>query len=511
MLGAPATRMPPNLAHFLGRSGARRSARKRTWIELIQEGVIGLIPTTGTCGCQGLGALAWRAVAGSANDSEDVRTAVAASYQRRGPGVFQLSVVRGPDQGATTVFSGSLPAPLLIGQSPVCEFRLNDPMISRRHVSLDVVGGRVRLRDLGSTNGTCVNGVLVLDALLCGGEEIAIGESTIRLDLKQDESGVEPPERDCFGKVLGRSAAMRRLYPLLDRLAASLVPVVIEGETGTGKEELAESLHLQSSRGAGPYVVFDCTAVAPSLVEAELFGHERGAFTGAVSARKGVFEQADGGTLLIDEIGDLSLSLQPKLLRALERSEIRRVGGSQPLKVDVRVIAATRRDLDQAVQLGRFRDDLFHRLAVARVELPPLSQRHGDVSLLARHFLELFGAHEAPSAELLARWEAQDWPGNVRELRNAVARYLALGELEDAPARSEAPRSGAAEDADFLDDVIAQHLPLPLARARVVAEFERRYIEGALEEHEGNVAKAAEASGVARRYFQLLRSGKRRR
>src|SRR4029077_11022397 len=166
------------------------------------------------------------------------------------------------------------------------------------------------------------------------------------------------------------------------------VPVIIEGETGTGKEVLAESIHETSARAKGPFVVFACTTVPVNLVESELFGHERGAFTGAVAARKGVFEQAHGGTLLIDEIGDLDAALQPKLLRAIERSEIRRVGASHPTRVDVRILAATRRDLDREVQLGRFRDDLFHRLAVGRLELPPLRARRGDVALLARSFVK---------------------------------------------------------------------------------------------------------------------------
>lgn len=413
------------------------------------------------------------------------------------------------------MLDASLPAPLLIGQSPICEFHLEDPMVSRRHVSLDVVRGHIHLRDLGSTNGTVVNGVRVIEAELVGGERIAIGESVLGLERCGRSAQPEPPDRDRFGDVLGRSAAMRRLYPLLERLAASDVPLVIEGETGTGKELLAEALHLASRRASGPYVVFDCTAVAPTLVEAELFGHERGAFTGAVASRKGVFELAHGGTLLIDEIGDLQLSLQPKLLRALERSEIRRVGGAAPTRVDVRVIAATRRDLDQAVQLGRFRDDLFYRLAVARVELPALRHRREDIGLLVQHFFEEFGAAEPPGRELVSEWTSQDWPGNLRQLRNAVARHLALGELgRDSAARlsTDGLAAGAARSStDYLTEVIHQRLPFSIARARVLGAFESRYVEHVLAEHEGNVAEAAAASGLARRYFQLLRSGKRRR
>jgi DNA-binding NtrC family response regulator len=301
--------------------------------------------------------------------------------------------------------------------------------------------------------------------------------------------------------MVGASAAMRRLYPLCERLAVSSVPVIIEGETGTGKEVLAESLHLRGSLSQGPFVVFDCTAVPPNLVESELFGHERGAFTGAVGSRKGVFEQADGGTLLIDEIGDLPLALQPKLLRAIERSEIRRVGGTRPIRVQVRVIAATRRDLDGAVREGQFRDDLFHRLAVARVELPPLRARLGDVRPLAQHFCRELGADlHTLGEELLRRWEEHAWPGNVRELRNAVSRHLALGEL--------ASHAGTkhARNEDFIERVLAMELPLGEARERVVEEFERRYVERMLAKSEGVVSHAAKASGVARRHFQRVRA-----
>jgi DNA-binding NtrC family response regulator len=326
-----------------------------------------------------------------------------------------------------------------------------------------------------------------------------------------------------FGRFVGGSTEVRRLYPLCERLAQSSLPVVIEGETGTGKEVLAEALHDQGARAAGPFVVFDCTQVAASLVESELFGHERGAFTGAVAARKGVFEQAHGGTLLVDEIGDLDPALQPKLLRALERGEIRRVGGDRWIKVDVRVVAATRRDLDRAVQEGRFRDDLFHRLAVARVELPPLRRRRGDVSLLAAHFVrELGGDAGAISHAQLNQWEGHPWPGNVRELRNAVARRIVLGDLLDAADAADAtepdePDEAAAapgelppEVVDFLEQVLAQRLPLVTARELVVAEFERRYVERTLADHGGHVPRAAAASGIARRHFQRLKARSRR-
>jgi DNA-binding NtrC family response regulator len=326
------------------------------------------------------------------------------------------------------------------------------------------------------------------------------------------------PAGDAFARVLGASPEMRRLYPLCARLAASDVPLVIEGETGTGKELLAESLHEQSARRDGPFVVFDCTAVPANLIEATLFGHERGAFTGAIAASKGLFQEANGGTLLIDEIGDLDMALQPKLLRAIERAEVRPLGGNRFISVDVRVMAATRRDLDKEIQAGRFRDDLFYRLAVARIELPPLRRRRGDVALLARHFWEKLGGEGPLPFDFLVRLENHDWPGNIRELHNAVARRLALGDLAQgallgrpgveaaSEATSSALSSHQTSEGDVIARVIALGLPLSRSRELVVDEFERRYVATVLGRHGGDATRAAQASGIARRYFQLLRA-----
>jgi len=421
---------------------------------------------------------------------------------------FTLAVVAGPDTGAVFALDASQPGPLLIGQGPACHVRLTDPQVSRRHAALDLTDGVVRVRDLRSTNGTYVHGAQVMDAYVAVGQLIRVGATELALGARPQGDFVPPPPRTTsFGKVFGASTEMRRLYPILERLAASLVPVVIEGETGTGKELVAEAIHDFGERAAGPYVVFDCTAVPPNLVETELFGHEKGAFTGAVSARRGVFERAHGGTLLIDEIGDLDLALQPKLLRAIERGEIRRVGGDAYLRVDVRVLAATRRDLDREVQSGRFRDDLYHRLAVGRVELPPLRERRGDIVLLAQRFWSELGGPAPIPFELLDRWDDEPWHGNVRELRNAVARAVTLGDL--APLRGD-PASREVPDDDVIARVIADGHPFPVARLKVLEAFERRYTEHVLEQHGGNVRKAAAASGIGRRYFQMIRERLRR-
>jgi DNA-binding NtrC family response regulator len=449
-------------------------------------------------------------IAKAGNPFEDVDTAVQEHAEASAMRSFVLRIEAGAPAARVLRIDETTPSPLLVGSSQVCALQIHDARISRRHFSLEPAERGLRLRDLDSTNGTHVENVQVVEAVLEGGERIEIGSTVLRLERDRGRPAAELSTEAHFHGVFGASVRMRQLYPLFARLASSQIPIVLEGETGTGKEAVAEAIHAASPRAAGPFVVFDCTAAAQNLLESDLFGHERGAFTGAVGSRLGAFQQAQGGTLLIDEIGDLDLGLQPKLLRAIERMEVRPLGATHPVRVDVRLMAATRRDLDREVQDGRFRDDLFHRLAVARVELPPLRKRLGDISVLARHFWgELSGDNtdssaREPPAELIRRWERDPWPGNVRQLRNAVARVLALG---DSMAAFEASlRAPADSPLDFIEQVLRQRLPLPVARERVVHEFERRYLDDALRAHEGNVTHAARDSGIALRYFQLLRS-----
>jgi DNA-binding NtrC family response regulator len=455
---------------------------------------------------------------------------------------FVLRVVEGPDKGRTFEIAPSHPTRVLVGQSGSSDLVLRDREVSRRHLALDVADGRLRLSDLGSRNGTRVNGIAVVEVLLEGGERVDIGGTTIVVERAERAPEAPISTASGFGRVVGASPAMRRLYPLCQRIASSNVPVVIEGETGTGKEVLAESLHEMGPRASGPFTVFDCTAVPPNLVESALFGHERGSFTGATETRRGCFEEANGGTLLIDEIGDLDIELQAKLLRALDRSEVRRIGGKSWIRTDVRVLAATRRDLDQEVAAGRFREDLFYRLAVARVELPPLRHRAGDIALLARTFWRRLASPTEPEpAGFVARLESYSWPGNVRELHNAVARRVALGDLADvhaaglaglaippsvrgAPAPAPAPLAAAEPAAPSIPvepppvsggsemyAIIAEGLPFPRARDKMLNLFERAYFEDVLQRHGGSVARAAAASGIARRYFQLLQARVRQR
>ncbi|MBK6693397.1 MAG: sigma-54-dependent Fis family transcriptional regulator [Myxococcales bacterium] len=446
------------------------------------------------------------------DEPEDLSTAFQTRLQGlpdEADATFTIHVVSGIDAGKRFVVSGSA-ARVLIGTGPACELRLTDRQVSRRHAAAEVVGPALELSDLASKNGTWLGTARLREVSVYGGEHLRMGDTV--LFVERGAPSAQPlPAVTHFGTTLGISREMRRLFPLLERLARAQVPVVIEGETGTGKEVLAESIHAESPRKTGPFIVFDCTAVPPNLVESELFGHERGAFTGAVALRRGVFEQAHGGTLLIDEIGDLDLTMQPKLLRAIERSEVRRVGGDKWLKVDVRLLCATRRDLDREVQAGRFRDDLFHRLAVARVELPPLRKRRGDIPLLVHRFCtELGGDMSKVPAPLLAAWEEERWPGNVRELRNVVARQLALGELATLSFHDETAGPGekapAVQQAEWLELILARNLPLIEAREQVLAAFERRYIEHMLAYTGGNVARAAAHAGVARRYFQILKA-----
>jgi DNA-binding NtrC family response regulator len=417
-------------------------------------------------------------------------------------GAFRIELVSG---GPSVAYDLDQPGRIFVGTSESCEVRAFDRLVSRRHLALEIDGDHLRVTDLGSTNGTFCGGLRIVEALLDGGELLSFGDASLRV-TRRPSSAKRLPAAARFGRVLGQSPAMRTLYPLCERLALSNVPLVIEGETGTGKELLAEAIHEGGPRANGPFVVFDCTTGPSTLLEAILFGHERGAFTGADVARAGVFERAHGGTLFIDEIGDLDLALQAKLLRAVQKGEVQRLGSAAWIKSDVRVIAATRRDLERAVQEGRFRDDLFFRLAVARIELPALRRRQGDVALLAEAFFRAQGS--AMPAEFVQQYAGYGWPGNVRELANVVARRVALGELADHSAirgGSVPPPSSEAER-DLTERLIAGDVPFVTARQRVLDDFERRYVEHVLRKHGGNVSKAAAASGIARRYFYTVRA-----
>ncbi len=353
---------------------------------------------------------------------------------------IHIEVLSGPSVGQSTV----LPGPeISIGSGQGVDLLLLDGAVSRRHVTLRAGRDGLRVTDAGSRNGTTLDGVRVLDAFARQGSILGLGASTLRVAIGQDTVDLPLSARERFGGLLGRSIAIRRVFSILERVAQTDDAVLVEGETGTGKELVAAALHEESARSNGPFVVFDCSAVAGNLIESELFGHVRGAFTGAVGDRTGAFEAADGGTLFLDEIGELPLDLQPKLLRALEKLEVRRVGANAARRVDVRIVAATNKNLEQEAASGRFREDLMYRLAVVRVTLPPLRERLDDVELLARHFAEAYGKRAGRPVVLddaaLRALRSRAYPGNVRDLRNAVARTLTLGHPDATVPRPSMP------------------------------------------------------------------------
>jgi transcriptional regulator with PAS, ATPase and Fis domain len=412
---------------------------------------------------------------------------------------FVLVTMKGKELGPTFVPRTEC---VVIGSHPSADLVLRDPSVSRFHC--EITGGdRPTVRDLGSRNGTVVNGVAVAQAPLTDGAVLTLGGTQLRFERSGTSASIVRSERDRFGQMVGRSASMRAVFALCEQAAASESTVLIEGETGTGKEATAEAIHRESSRGDGPFVIIDCGAIPPQLLESELFGHERGAFTGAVSSRQGAFQAADGGSIFLDEIGELGLELQPKLLRALERREVKPVGANHYTPVDVRVLAATNRNLREEVTARRFRSDLYYRVAVLRVRLPPLRERKDDLALLLEHLLLTLGAAERPEARAL-RTEAflkevgrHAWPGNVRELRNYVERCLAMRDQPppQEPEAADLPAARAAPD-------ISQ--PLKSAREAWVAEFERRYLTELLRHHSDNVTLAARAAGVDRIHFYRL-------
>jgi DNA-binding NtrC family response regulator len=397
-----------------------------------------------------------------------------------------------------------------IGSSPECDLVLEDPTVSRLHARLEYEREGFRLTDLQSKNGVRVDGVSVRDATLEAGQEIRLGEVSLRFALDGRTVEVELARESTFGRLIGVSSQMREIFALLARVSPSDATVLIEGASGTGKELVAEAIHLHSRRADGPLVVFDCSAVAPDLIESELFGHVRGAFTGAVTDRQGVFEAAHGGTLFIDEIGELPTELQPKLLRALESGEVRPVGSTDVLSTDVRVVAATNRNLNQEIEEGRFRSDLYYRLAVIHVRLPPLAQRPEDIPLLVRHVLAQAGSAEvAISFETMERLQRHPWPGNVRELKNYVERAVLLsdeGRLETRHlpiADFEADREADARGLG-LGPTVDLELPFKDAKARLVEHFERRYWTARLDAAGGNVSEAARQGGIHRKSLEYL-------
>ncbi len=403
----------------------------------------------------------------------------------------RLEVVAGVDAGK--VIELATPT-IMIGRTGA-DLNLTDPKVSGLHCELRLQADGYRLRDLGSTNGTHVKGVRVVDAFIAPGSTIQIGKSAITFDPLDDAVSVPLWHESRLHGLIGGSAAMRHLFDLINRFAQSDATVLIQGETGAGKEGVADAIHQCSPRREGPFVVLDCSAIPEQLFEDQIFGHEQGAFTGAGKATIGVFEAAHGGTLFLDEIGELPLDVQSKLLRAVETRKIRRVGSTKVIACDVRIIAATNRDLAAEVNRGTFRSDLFYRLSVAKLSVPALRERKDDLPLLVDHFLrQLVGVHNSDPRlpdDFMSRAQRHTWPGNVRELRNAVERAVLLPNHPTGGFEAPPKKEGSFGDVDI-------DVPFKVAKQQLVDEFDRRYLQALLEAHDNNISAAARAAGIER-------------
>jgi DNA-binding NtrC family response regulator len=413
------------------------------------------------------------------------------------PDGLVLVVLNGSARGTAFAAPGNVGAIATIGKSDDNDLVLRDETVSRKHVEIARLREGLRVRDLDSTNGTRIGAAEIKEAIVGVGTILRVGDVELLVGVAIDRLEVPTSSEERFELVLGRSAAMRRVFGVLERAAPTMASVLLTGETGTGKDILARSIHLRSGR-RGAFEVLDCGAIVPSLIESELFGHERGAFTGAVSARPGAFERAHGGTLFLDELGELPLELQPKLLRVLEARAFRRVGGSQTIDADVRIIAATSRDLRER---GTFREDLYYRLAVVALQVPPLRDRREDIPMLVQRFVDkLRVPPDAMSA--LTAWT---WPGNVRELRNVLERAVALSEqdgakelrLVDFPPRAEARATATTGSYD-------PSLSYRETKTRVEAAFERDYVQWLLARHGNNISAASREARMDRNHLSDL-------
>jgi DNA-binding NtrC family response regulator len=404
--------------------------------------------------------------------------------------VYRLTVGRG--KGA--LVCRSIDDSVTIGSHAGNGLVIADPTVSRFHARIELDRNGFLLTDLDSTNGTWVGGMRVSAVYLPSKAKLQLGDVEVLFEVQKEAEELPLLQADRFGALVGQSAAMRRLFEELRQVAESDVTVLLSGETGTGKDLAASELHRHSARRDRPFVVVDCGGLPESLIDAELFGHERGAFTGANAARAGAFEEADGGTLFLDEVAELSPMMQVKLLRAIEARTVKRLGSNDWRKFDVRVVTATHQDLARLCNQRLFREDLYFRLAVVKLRLPPLRERLDDLPLLVQAALDETGSGSlALDERLLGALRARHWAGNVRELRNVVQRAVVLGPsaLVDEAAESRA---------------LGEEEPYKTAKARAIEEFERRYLVGLLERHGGTVAKAARAADVdAAWLFRLIK------
>jgi DNA-binding NtrC family response regulator len=438
----------------------------------------------------------------------------------------RIVVIDGPDRGKSLVIDKPR---ISVGRSMICELALTDRSVSGTHAEIEAIESGYVVRDLGSTNGCYLGEVRLREAVVPLGTRLRMGTSTLQFEPADGTVDIPLSQQDRFFDLVGRSVPMRQIFAQLEKVAPSDLTVLVTGETGTGKELVARAIHHASRRAKGPLIVQDCSAMPHNLVESTLFGHERGAFTGASDRHIGSFEQASGGTLFLDEIGELPLEQQAKLLRVLEQREIRRVGGEKTIAVDVRVVAATNRDLRVMVSQGQFREDLYYRLGVVTVELPPLRARREDIPLIANAMLAQFCSRQPElgprefGKESLERLQALPYPGNVRELRNLIERAASLADgleitvADLMPASvTRTPPAGmpalstkaaetvlAAQQAGALTDELTR-LPFKDAKARVLETFEPAYLRALLARHDGNITRAAQSAGLTRYHLREL-------
>jgi transcriptional regulator with PAS, ATPase and Fis domain len=417
----------------------------------------------------------------------------------------KLTVTSGENKGKEFVLSQPV---IRVGTKKENEIGLKDETMSRIHFEILQTKEGYLLRDAESLNGTFINGVRVKEAFLSSGTMIRAGKTEMKFAPLDEIFEIIPSKKTKFANLIGGSTAMRRIYSIIEKVGPTDVTALIEGESGTGKELIASAIHEKSKRNKKAFVVFDCSAVAENLIESELFGHEKGSFTGATGMRHGAFELADGGTIFLDEIGELTLELQPKLLRVLESRTIKRVGGDRPINVDVRVIAATNRNLEAEVKKGTFREDLFYRLNVVPIHLPPLRRRKDDIEMLVDHFIEEYTKQNpdkkvlgvtVPAMEIL---KSYDWPGNVRELRNTMSRILSFMEGEkitpdDVPERIKVPVAKAELD-------IREDLGFKDAKEQWISTFEKQYLQEVLKRNNNNISATAKEAGIDRKSVQRL-------
>ncbi|MBK8010626.1 MAG: sigma 54-dependent Fis family transcriptional regulator [Deltaproteobacteria bacterium] len=431
---------------------------------------------------------------------------------------LNVTVCAGPDSGKSYRAKADQ---MSIGSAKDNDLVLTDETVSRYHLELHHLGDAIRVQDLGSTNGTTVANVHLERATIQGGTVLTLGRSEIRIDGGETVR-LEIHEDDTFEGVRGRSPSMRKLMATIQRVAQSDASILLLGETGVGKEVISQAIHDSSKRADRPLEIVDCGALSPTLIASELFGHERGAFTGADRQHIGAFERANGGTIFLDEIGELPASLQTALLGALERGSFRRVGGSHNIDVDVRVIAATNRDLRVEVNSGNFRQDLYYRIAVVLCRIPPLRERVEDIPILVEHFLREAGFNgdvgEIIPRKAMEGLRAHRWPGNVRELRNFVDAALAMGEAPPLDRGMSDPIDGDVSGAGGSSGeshastghsmvnvpLETLHLNFKDARAEVIREFEAAYLKELLKHYQQNVSKAAHTSEIHRSYLNLM-------